>query len=241
MKSVFPNSILLFCLLLLADISAIRAQNGDKGVTTQTRTVSNFSGITLNVPADLELSQGENFSVRLEGNKNEVDQVITEQKGGQLIIRYKENDWKSGADHSLRIVVSLPKIEGLEVNGSGKIITITDLETADLTLEVNGSGNIKTKTIKADNISATVNGSGILWISGNSRSLRLDVNGSGKIDAESLVCEKAKAGITGSGNILLGNANAIDALITGSGNIYYSGKSTNVKKSVTGSGNVIQQ
>ncbi|MBK9729908.1 MAG: DUF2807 domain-containing protein [Chitinophagaceae bacterium] len=207
----------------------------------ENRNLSGFSSVVLNVPAMLTVSQSEEFLVQLEGPKELLDELITELKGDRLLIRYRENKWPSASEKALQIYIKLPDVTGLELNGSGTITVITELNSKNLALEVNGSGNIKTRNIKVENLTASINGSGgILELGGQANMAEMEVNGSGKIDADKLMCTNTSATTTGSGNISAGTPASIDATITGSGTIFYNGNASSIKKNVTGSGKVIQ-
>ncbi|MEP7128989.1 MAG: head GIN domain-containing protein [Chitinophagales bacterium] len=208
---------------------------------TETRNLTGFSSVVLNVPAVLTVSQSKEFSVQLEGRKELLDEVITELKGDRLVIRYRENKWPPASEKALQIYIKLPDVKGLELNGSGSMAVLTELHSKNLALEVNGSGNIKTRNIKAEHLTATINGSGaILELGGQANTAEMEVNGSGNIDADKLVCTNASATTTGSGNISAGTPSSFDATITGSGTIFYNGNAASIKKNVTGSGKVIQ-
>ncbi|HUM48215.1 MAG TPA: head GIN domain-containing protein [Chitinophagales bacterium] len=243
MKTLFNCSLIFLSMVMIH--SAVLAQTSESGkgtITTQTRNLGDYSGIALNVPATLSVSQSSKFSFRMEGRQELLDQVITEVKNSELVIKFRDNKWKGSGESTLRIFIELPAISGLEINGSGDIAALTDITTKNLGLVVNGSGDITMKKIIATTITAEINGSGsILNIAGNADNVTFAVNGSGDINADNLQSKKVSASATGSGDIAAGAAETLDINIAGSGDIFYKGNPASVNKNIVGSGNVSQR
>ncbi|MBA3647009.1 MAG: DUF2807 domain-containing protein [Chitinophagales bacterium] len=256
-KSPFLSLILL---LLIVTSSCVNSQNvitGKGEMISQSRNVSDFKNITLNVPGDVYLTQG-NFNCSISAQQNVQDVLITEIKGDALIIRYKDHtNVRTSLD--IKINVSLPALTGVEINGSGNVYAQGDFSSDKMKLEVNGSGNLKMLNVSAstfnaevngsggvemkglvsDNLIATVNGSGtVSRLTGNVKSVKLNINGSGEIQAAELSGESVKASISGSGTIKIGVHGSLDAEVTGSGDVYYKGTPGSIHKDVTGSGSV---
>lgn len=240
MKNINKFSVLLILLMAGYHLTSAQPNPSANATNGQIRQLENFTGISMNVPAELSISQAGTFLVRLEGRQDLVDQVITVVKDGELVIKLKDNKWKGGNDHSLHIYIELPKLNNIELNGSGNVNTITELVSDNLELELNGSGEIAMQKIAIGELRATINGSGNFTATGgNVKESVYMVTGSGEIDGGNLSVVKAVATTTGSGTIAAGDVSSIDATITGSGNITFKGKEASVKKRVTGSGKLI--
>lgn len=240
MKNINKFPVLLILLMTGYYFTGAQPNPSANGTNGQIRQLENFTGISMNIPAELSISQTGAYLVRLEGHQELIDQVTTVVKDGKLVIKSKDNKWKGGNDHSLRIYIELPKLNNIELNGSGNVNTVTEIVSDKLQLELNGSGEITMQNIAIGELSATINGSGNFTTTGGSvKESVYEVNGSGKIDGGELSVVKAVATTTGSGSIAAGSVSSIDATITGSGNITFKGKDATVKKRVTGSGKLI--
>ena len=85
---------------------------------------------------------------------------------------------------------------------------------------------------------AGITGSGNLAIIGATDRLNAHITGSGNLQAEELAAKHVHVTVTGSGDAVVRATDEIDAHITGSGNVRFAGNPAQVKRSVTGSGEI---
>ena len=206
---------LVLILLSLVSVS-IYAQKREK------RDVSGFNQVTFAFPGTLYLKQGSSFSVELSGDKELLDKIETEVEGSRLAIKRKDlfRGWSNWDNHgSLTAYVTLPKLTGVSVMGSGKIV---------------GHG-----IFKGQPLDARVSGSGSISLEVDAEETELDVSGSGTISLKGTFAE-VESGISGSGKIELNGAVAggINSTISGSGRLATSGTAKSLKSSISGSGKV---
>lgn len=205
----------------------------------ETRELPSFSEISLRISAKVYLEQGKNQSVRIVADSETLEQVITEVKGRTLNIRFPNNNifkrWDPG---KIEIYISVPEVDGLNLSGSGDIIS-EKIETRILDLLISGSGNIKIEQLTAERVSATISGSGNIKIEGSgvADELKTRITGSGNIDASGFEAKNVDAQTSGSGNSSVFSNGSIKARIAGSGNVYYTGNPA-IESSIAGSGKV---
>jgi hypothetical protein len=205
----------------------------------QTRDLPSFSEISLRISAKVYLEQGEKQSVRIVASSETLEQVITEVKGRTLNIRFPNNNifkrWDPG---KIEIYISVPEVDGLNLSGSGDIIS-EKIETRILDLLISGSGNIKIEQLVAERVNATVSGSGNIKIEdgGVADELKTRITGSGNIEASGFEAENVDAQTSGSGNCSVFSNGMIKVRIAGSGNVYYTGNPA-IESSIAGSGKV---
>ena len=224
---------LIFAFFLIACISSAIAQNSN----TQQRDLKNFSAISLSIPAEVTLKKGD-FSFSITADQELLDKIKTEVKSGELVI-HVDNGWKNGMKETVRIEISMPSLTGLEVNGSGEIVSVSAFDGQRLSLEINGSGKIKPGELSYENLSTVINGSGhVLELKGTAGEVKFQINGSGEIDASNFSGKNVNCNVTGSGDISVSVSEALDAEITGSGDIHYSGTPSKKSVNITGSGSV---
>ena len=205
----------------------------------QTRDLPSFSEISLRISAKVYLEQGEKQSVRIVADSETLEQVITEVKGRTLNIRFPNNNifkrWDPG---KIEIYISVPEVDGLNLSGSGDIIS-EKIETRILDLLISGSGNIKIEELIAERVSATISGSGNIKIEGSgvADELKTRITGSGNIDAIGFEAKNVDSQTSGSGNSSVFSNGLIKVRIAGSGNVYYTGNPA-IESSIAGSGKV---
>lgn len=92
--------------------------------------------------------------------------------------------------------------------------------------------------MKGNNLSVEVSGSGGVKAAGIITQSKIQVSGSGTVNAEELISSKSKASVSGLGTVRIHVTEELDAKVSGSGNIYYTGNPGDKQVSVLGSGKI---
>jgi hypothetical protein len=212
---------------------------------TQTRDGAGFSSVELRMPATVYVNQDTHFSITVSAPQEWLDRISTEVDDHQLNIEIESKDWskdfwKNKPD--VIVNITMPKINGLSVSGSGTIKVQNNILTDLLTLEVSGSGIVDVAEYKAAKVQEGVYGSGIITV-GNAvaENIRQEVQGSGIIKTTSIQGTLVSVSLGGSGEIRIENiaAEKLDASTEGSGNVkIVKGVVNDAALSTAGSGNV---
>lgn len=202
-------------------------------ITTESRKTNTFTGIDLNIPADVYVSQGLPQEIKITAKKGVLRQIETIITDGILEIEY---DTCVSNPDSIKIYITIQAIHKLRINGSGDISTLYGITTDDLKLEINGSGDIRVEA-NATNIISEINGSGNIKLSGSSETLKIEINGSGDIYALDAPTENCIIKINGSGDCKVFVKTSLEVKVNGSGDIDYQG-SPDISTSIIGSGTV---
>jgi hypothetical protein len=221
-------------LLTVFTLVAVLCLNLEVSAQKETRNVDEFTKISFGISGNLYLKQGNTQSVVLEGD--DLDEIETDVSGGKLRIRKEGRGWGWG-DNKIDVYITVRKLEGLDLSGSGKIIGESKFETSDLDLSVSGSGNLRLDVF-ADNIESGISGSGSMELKGVTGSHRVSISGSGRLSAEDMEAETYKISISGSGSCRINVTKEIDASVSGSGNITYSGNPDRINHQSSGSGRI---
>lgn len=203
------------------------------------RKVSNFTGIGISGPLKVYVKIGNTESLRLEGDQEGIDELITEVKNGTLNIRPKRtnfNNWFGRSNSKITAYITVKKLTSLAMAGSGSIEVENTVNADEFNAAISGSGNIKA-AINAKSLAAAISGSGKLSFSGKAKKSDVAISGSGSFAGSSLTSDEVNAHISGSGNVYIRAEKTINAAIGGSGNVNYTGN-PEVTKSIGGSGKV---
>ena len=228
----FQNCFCLFIFMLLG-IGCKRTVNGTGAIVSETRDLNQATEITLSIPAEVTIIEADSFSCVIGTQKNILNVINTKVNGNEFSI---ESDHDFNTDKPVQIVISLPKIEAIEVNGSGQVSSLNNLQDKVLKLEVNGSGTIKLSG-KIIDIESAINGSGEIYLDGKCDQQKVNINGSGNFHGYGFETANSKIEITGSGDAEVMATDELKVDITGSGNVHYKGN-PHLKSDITGSGNV---
>jgi hypothetical protein len=202
------------------------------------RDVAAFSEISLSISAELYLKQGNEHSLVLEGDEDDLEDIETEVRDNELKI-HLNRPFNFRSMDRIKIYVTMEKVDELSVSGSGKIEAETPIQTSELTLNLSGSGDINIDELEAREVEARISGSGDIRLAGKSNleELELDITGSGDFHCEDLKADEADIDISGSGTCRIHAVNELEVSITGSGKVRYKGN-PKVNANISGSGSI---
>jgi hypothetical protein len=223
---------ILLTILCIASLSlSAYAQN------KETRSVGDFDEIIMRVGGKVLITQGTKNEVVLEGREDLLEDIETEVRGGRLNIKHRNSRWKNSRNDRLTVYITVKKLRGAYISGSGDIISQNTLKSDDFTASISGSGDIELD-IEANDTEARISGSGNIELSGKADKVKLVISGSGKFLAEKLVAGDYDVNLSGSGRGSINVNGELDVRISGSGRIYYLGDPTHVNRRVSGSGRI---
>jgi hypothetical protein len=203
---------------------------------TERRNVDAFSAISMGVAGDCYITQGNSVNLEVEGDADDLDDLITEVRNKTLYIKYRRGGWNIRRN---RVTIHLitPELSEISLSGSGKVISRNRLNSDHLEIKVSGSGKM-TLEVSADDLEASISGSGNMEVSGTADQVELTISGSGNLEAEELRVDRYDVRISGSGRSRIYVGDELNAKISGSGSVYYTGDPDKVISNVSGSGRV---
>jgi hypothetical protein len=227
-------------IILSAFILAIAVHSGfalGQSVIKENRDVKDFTKVSFGVAGNLYINFGPEFKVVLEGEKRDLEDIITEVSGNRLVI--KKDNWRFNFNEKVTVYITMPELKGLGVSGSGKAEIKDAIKTEDLDLSVSGSGKIFTGDVVVSKLGCGISGSGDIVLGGNGNATRanISISGSGNYEGGSYKIGTAEIHISGSGNCSCNVTESLMASVSGSGDVTYEGN-PKVDAHVSGSGKV---
>jgi hypothetical protein len=224
-------------------------------VRGEERAVSGFDEVLFSVPGELRIVQGRE-SLQLEGDPDALKRIVTEVRGGRLVIKRESSFWSIDDGGRVRAQLGVELLSELAVAGSGRAFA-ERLETGDLQLKVSGSGHIEIERLDAEDleirisgsgsvtvpglqaadVASSISGSGTVTLGGAARVLDLRISGSGDFRGGELATGTAAVVVSGAGDVEIRAEDQLDVAISGSGSVKYWGKPS-VSQVVSGSGSV---
>lgn len=225
---------------------------GDGARITESRTVTEFTRVSLNVDADVYLHQGGTHDVSITAQENIIAEITTEIAGEVLEIH---NTTCLRQEKTIRIDVTLPTLAGLEVDGPGDVYGESPFTASEMDIMIQGKGGIEltanadkfnvelggsgnaTLDLQGDLVISKVKGTGDLHLSGAGLYHNSTVNASGNLNAFEFISDHTDLIMKGAGDANVHADSILTVDILGTGNVFYKGRpSLNVK--ISGSGEV---
>jgi hypothetical protein len=212
--------------------------DGNGNIRSENRKISEARRIKVAGDMNVFIEKGP-VSLKVEGDDNLLEYLITEFNNNWLEIRTRDNV-NLHSSKPIKVYVTTPEIIELKVSGSGNIKSNPKFSTdRNTSFDISGSGDI-TAAINAPKVESHISGSGNLHISGETKDVEIHISGSGNYDGPGLKAENASVNIAGSGDANLFADDKLKASIAGSGNIKYKGNAT-VESHIAGSGSVSRE
>jgi hypothetical protein len=226
-------------LALLVITTSMNAQlrkkvTGSGDVTTETRTVTDYTKVGVAGSFDVTLVEGTSNKVTVEAYENLMEYIVTEVKKNTLQIKTKKG-YNIRSNKAIKVTVTYDKLEAVSLAGSGDIVSDGQIQSDNLKLSLAGSGDISLG-VDSKYLKTSIAGSGNINLSGNSDELHCSVAGSGNVNADGMQAGVTKVSIAGSGDVKVHAVDEIHAKIAGSGNVVYSGNPDVEKSNSAGSG-----
>lgn len=230
--------------VLLLCTTPFFAQNKEKkrnGDISDTREVSSFSAIDIELAADIYVRQADNYSLVAEGAESVLERIKTEVKDGKLLITTQSN-WKNWNQfEKIKIYITTTTLDDLVFSGVGKVELEGKWTVQRLNLQLEGVHNVYIPNINLADLKVKFDGTGSVELGGQSEKASLIINGTGSIFANDLAVTNARCAVNGLGKLECNVTDELVADVSGMGSILYSGEPKKVRSSVNGLGKVKAQ
>ncbi|EGV42785.1 DUF2807 domain-containing protein [Bizionia argentinensis JUB59] len=235
------NQIVLLTILLCSAASCAqwgKRISGNGNIVTIERNTSDYEEIACYGSFDYILLAGTEGKLKIEGEENLLEYIITEVKDGKLIVKTEKGiNLSTSRKKTIKIFIPFKDIEKVSLAGSGDIISKAPINTDEFDVNLTGSGDI-TLDIFANEIESNLTGSGDITLTGKTTDLKLTITGSGDYSCYGLSAENTEVSISGSGDMEVVSNSNLKIRVTGSGDVSYKGNPAKEDTKVTGSGSI---
>lgn len=237
------KSILLLATLMLSTLTHAQWWGNEKvkgngKMTTETRNTADYDGIKCAGGMDYILVAGNEGAIKLEGEENLLEYIITEVKNGNLIVKTKKGiNLRPSSNKELKVTIPFKDVNEVSLAGSGDLWNTDTIKANDLEVALAGSGDI-VLDIETSSVEGSIAGSGDLTLKGNTNDLVAKVAGSGDFHGFTLQANNTTVSIAGSGDAEVVSNKSLKARVAGSGDIEYRGNPDKEDTKVSGSGSI---
>ncbi|RZK42207.1 MAG: DUF2807 domain-containing protein [Pedobacter sp.] len=225
------------CLILLALITL----NCSFALAQHTRSVSvkNFKGLSVSSGIDLFLTQGNTEGVSIQGSSDAIKDVIVEQNGDHVSVKYKSGiNWSSlFRGQSIEVHVSYKTLERLAASGGSDVYSKGQMKVQSLSINASGGADLKLNIICRD-LSLNISGGADADLRGSAENLQISASGGSDINAFDFPANYAKVAVSGGSDANIYVNKILDGQASGGGDINYKGKATLKKANTSKSGDI---
>jgi Putative auto-transporter adhesin, head GIN domain len=212
---IVKSALVLALVCLVAGCSSDATTQGSGNIKTESRSVSDFTGVEVSGNAKLVVEQGDREDLAITADDNLLQYLTSDVEKSKLMLATKG-------------LVSLQPTAPITYT-----LTVKHLNV----LGVSGSVIVDARGIRTDSLTVAISGSGDITISGEADAQKIAVSGTADYKAESFNTKDTSISISGSGKAVVAASNLLDVQVSGSGDVKYIG-SPKVTKGISGAGTV---
>ncbi|HEY3403859.1 MAG TPA: head GIN domain-containing protein, partial [Ohtaekwangia sp.] len=183
----------------------------------------------------IEVEQANTFSIHVEGDRRNIDDLDVFKSGSTLIIRFDEN---ANRRHDTYITITMPRLEGVNFSGAS-VSTVKGFESEeDLDFILSGA-SVSQLDAGYRVVNLTVSGGSNLVMHGLGDEIHAEVSGASILSAFDFPVREADMDVTGSSHGKVTVTDALDVMASGASSVLYRGNPS-VSSTVSGSSSVVK-
>lgn len=167
----------------------------------------------------IEIEQASTFSIKVEGDRRNIDDLNVYKSGSTLVIKYDDD---SGRNHDTHITITMPTLEAVNFSGAS-VSTITGFESdEELDLYLSGA-SIAQLVAGYREVNLVLSGASSLMMHGLGDELHAEVSGASVLNAFEFPVRQAEVKATGASAGKVTVTDELDAVASGASSILYRG------------------
>lgn len=212
------------CALMIVSLGSC-SENEDPGPMQQQEeeySILDFNRLEIGDALNVTVEQGSIFSVKVEGDRRNIDDLEVKKIGNTLRMKFKDSDWSSNRQYTTYVKITMPAIDGAIFSGAvvSKVTGFTSEGDFDMTLSGASSSQL---SLDGDVIKLNLSGASELNVSGSAPDLQAIVSGASTLRAYDLMTETATVTASGASHIRVFVTKQLDAEASGASEIRYKG------------------
>lgn len=180
----------------------------------------NFSKIDVGGAFIVTVREGDSFNVTADSDSQDnIDDLDIDVKGETLEIEYRDKFSFSRRNERTRIIITMPKLEGLDLSGASTVKVI-GFKDKNQDIDISLTGAVKAAIdVDARNVDLNATGAANADFRGSAEKMDMDITGACHIDARKMEINDVKAEATGASHIELGKVRNLNSNTSGASKI----------------------
>ncbi len=238
-----PSSLLLsvslMCVLSMALAGCypitVASLAGSGKPVTKSMDLTGFSAVDASSAFQVQITQGESFSVSVTADDNLWDRVDVRKDGDTLILGLKQPG--SYRNIHLSAKVTMPSLSKLTLSGASNGTVSGFKSSSGLTVGVSGASKLS-GDVQAGNASFTASGASTVDLSGSADSLTIDGSGASTANLPNFAVNKANVTLSGASKASINVKSNLDYDLSGASRLSFTGSPTIGKMNTSGASSV---
>lgn len=228
-------SIIVFALTLFAQPAAAQRNQikGEGELVSQNRNVSGFKGISVSGGFAVEITQGNQESLRLEAQENLLSNIRTEVKNGVLHIYNEDN---VSTNKGMKAYITVRELNKVDISGGVKVTGKSTFRANAFDLDMSGGSKV-TLALNAKKLRADMSGASKVELSGQADEVVMNMSGASTVNASDLQARSVRVGASGASKVKVAAKENLHVSASGASKVEYNGNPS-VTKDVSGASKI---
>ena len=187
------------------------------------REISNFTELSVSDAFVVELSVGSSESLEIEVDERYINDVITQVRGGKLIIELEDGRNMRRMRESPRAYLTVKSLDKISLNGAVNLTTFDPLEGDRLAVDLSGASVLKME-IEVEDFRLEASGACVIKIEGNTSKQLVKTSGATTYSAYDLESEYADIRMSGASSARITVSEELDVRASGASDVRYRGR-----------------
>lgn len=233
MKKLFLSLLISISLYSCHDIN--NHKRGNRNVTTVTREVNgNFNKIEVSRAIDVEIEQGDSYSIEVEADSNLIENIKTTIENGVLKISTDTNIRNA---EKLLVRVKTKQLDEIETTSASSLKSINILKGNNLNIRATSASEVEIEA-EYENIHIETTSSADVIVRGKALKLETSSTSASEIDASELLANEVYSQATSASETRVNPILKLDAKSTSASSITSVKSPKEIRKEETSGGNV---
>jgi hypothetical protein len=211
---------------------------GSGHTVTKEFDLAGFTKVSAGSAFEVEISQGDGYSVVITVDDNLVDQLDVTKSGDTLRVQMKPS--LSLRNTTMRAKVMLPVLTGLDLSGASRT-TVTGFSSGKpLAVQVSGASTLR-GDIKCGDARFDVSGASKAELQGGADGLAVKASGASTATLDAFPSKNTTVDASGASHVSVNVSGTLTAQASGASSVTYAGEPTKVNMNTSGASSVHQK
>ncbi|MCE7992232.1 MAG: DUF2807 domain-containing protein [Roseivirga sp.] len=211
------RSIWIAMIMMVTVVSMSWAQDREK------RDVSGFDELSISSAFVVEISVGNTESLEIEADDRYMDDVITEVRGGKLVIKMRDGRGRRRMNSSPRAYLTVKSLNSIHASGAVKVESRDELKADRMEIVLSGASVLDLQ-LDVKELYLQASGACVINVEGTATEQTVKTNGATTYRAYDLESEIADIRVTGAGSARVSVSEKLDVRASGASSIRYKGR-----------------
>lgn len=162
---------------------------------TKTYDYKDFNSVGISSGMQLKVTQSDTYKITVTADKDDIKDLIVEQRGGSLRFRFEEDGWFN--HHGIvRIEITMPKLTSLGMSGGSEANITMDTGSDNFSAGLSGGAELH-GSLKCGDIHLATSGSSEITLNGACGDLKLAGSGGSEYHLKSFSAKDVRAALSG--------------------------------------------